>query len=448
MPKFKSTEKRMKTQSTFEATTRERISNISKTHSSLLEELESSMKEYTTRVKSLSEDQKVFFEAFLNDLKVRDEAIKADVSKNISELNELFQGHFKLNLEYLERLCKETEDSHTAYINHASSLKDNLKNISTETEHNFKTTIESVQSDADQRLVLQIERSEAMAAMMNAMKQMEAITVKEQAFNENMSSITKNLEAAKEKFVNDVEENVVKPIQSHTLGREVSRQAFHKAISNVNKLNESHKINSESKTNNSTKALTDIMSERDGLFQKMISSVAEKSECVKNELTSCTDMVSEKKEVSNRLIDHHCDDIQEVMGSECVRLKAYYTQTNAYIHSLSDDLQQYSSSHDISMKDCVDQLDAFQEKELQTYTPTGATPMKKEFKYPRKLACTSPHNTIIKRLREENEWSDLDATTIDEVGLLVIFCDLYRLSFLDFRTAKPPSTMFQTIPWS
>lgn len=406
------------------------------------------MNEYNTRVKSLTEDQKVFFESFLDDLKVKDLAIKADVSKNISELNELFQGHFKLNLEYMEHLSKETEDSHATYINHASSLKENLKSISTETADNFKTTIEAVQSDADQRVALQTERSEAMEAMMKAMKKMEAIAAKEQAFNINMSSITNNLETAKEKFINDVEENVVKPIKSHTLAREVSRQGFHKAISTIKMLNESHKINSESKTNKSTKALTDIMSERGDFFQKTISSVAEKSEVIASELTSCTDMVSEKKEVSNRLIDHHCDDIKEVIGSECVQLKEYYTQTNAYTHSLSDNLQQYSSSHDISMKDCVEQLDAFQEKELQTYKPTGETPMKKEFKYPRTLACTSPHNAIIKRLREENEWSDLDATTVyDEVGWLVICCNL-SFHFLIFRTVKQPSTMSQTIPFA
>lgn len=45
----------------------------------------------------------------------------------------------------------------------------------------------------------------------------------------------------------------------------------------------------------------------------------------------------------------------------------------------------------------------------------GSTPSKRMYIYPRILAATSPHENIVKRYREENNWSDLDTTaTIDE----------------------------------
>lgn len=416
--KYLFTEKTIKDHTIFETNTSERISNIAKTHRSALEEFDGSVKTYTTKINSLSEEQKVFFEGFLNDLKKRDEAIKTDLSKSLTELDEIFKVHSKLNNDYMENLSKEIENSHLVYKNHSTLLKENLKNISTETADSFTKAIQVVKSDADQRKALEIKKAEAIETMMKAMKQIEAINIEEQECNKNLTTVVGNLETTKDKFANDVEANIVKPLDSHTLEREESRQRFHKGISTVQMLNESDKVNCESKVNKSTKTLNDFTTERTDLFQTTLASVNEKCGNIINELTSCTKMISDKKEESNSLIEHNCQDVRQVVTAECLRLKEYHYQINAYSHSLSDNMQQYSSEHVVSMKDCVAQLDDFQEKELQTYTPTGETPMKKEFKYPRILACTAPHNTIIKRLREENEWSDLDATTVyDEVCL-------------------------------
>lgn len=69
------------------------------------------------------------------------------------------------------------------------------------------------------------------------------------------------------------------------------------------------------------------------------------------------------------------------------------------------------------MTQCVNDLESFRRSELKTYTATGATPSKKEFSYPKILVETSPHSCIVKRFRQENNWSDLDTTApIDEVG--------------------------------
>jgi len=62
------------------------------------------------------------------------------------------------------------------------------------------------------------------------------------------------------------------------------------------------------------------------------------------------------------------------------------------------------------------ELVRFQQTELKTYAPTGTTPSKRDFVYPRTLVATSPHQEIVKRYRQEQDWSDLDTTaTIDEV---------------------------------
>ncbi|KAH8380345.1 hypothetical protein KR009_010143, partial [Drosophila setifemur] len=64
---------------------------------------------------------------------------------------------------------------------------------------------------------------------------------------------------------------------------------------------------------------------------------------------------------------------------------------------------------------CEQELVRFQQSELKTYAPTGTTPSKRDFVYPRSLVATSPHQEIVRRYRQEQDWSDLDTTApIDE----------------------------------
>lgn len=61
---------------------------------------------------------------------------------------------------------------------------------------------------------------------------------------------------------------------------------------------------------------------------------------------------------------------------------------------------------------CQKRLQKFQQDEIQMYTPTGQTPSKREYSYPKKLACTSPHGKIIADLWSTHNPADLDCSAI------------------------------------
>lgn len=422
-----------------------------KTHSSLVEEFESSIKSCASKVNSLNEEQKLFFESFLSDLRNRDKSMKESITKDLTELNDFFKAHSKLNTDYMENLTKEVERTHSAYTTHSSLLKNNLETISKQTSENFLKAITAVKSDSEKRTALQAEKTEALEAMMKVMKQIEAINIKEQAYNQSLSSVSADLETGKDQFTNDVNLNVLKPLAAYDLEKEQQRICFYKGMNIVEQLNEADQINSESQINKTIKKISDLETERNDLFQNNLQAMNDNSGKIAVEMASVTAIVSEKKEGSNSLIEHNCQDVKDVITTEGTRIKECNTFITAYTESLNDGLIQYSSTYNSDMKDCLDLLDDFKSKELQTYTPTGETPMKKEFKYPRILACTSPHNKIIKRLREENEWSDMDATiACDEVGDFVfkffLFLHLIRFIYL-CRTVKPPSMKFLITHW-
>lgn len=49
------------------------------------------------------------------------------------------------------------------------------------------------------------------------------------------------------------------------------------------------------------------------------------------------------------------------------------------------------------------QVDKFLVEDLRRDMPTGSTPAKREFLYPRNLVTTSPHERIVRRFREMRE---------------------------------------------
>uniref|UniRef100_A0A1A9VMW9 Kinesin motor domain-containing protein n=1 Tax=Glossina austeni TaxID=7395 RepID=A0A1A9VMW9_GLOAU len=116
------------------------------------------------------------------------------------------------------------------------------------------------------------------------------------------------------------------------------------------------------------------------------------------------------------------DRVKQLTVENTQRLKNHITVAASLNSTIQDALKHYAQLHQEQMKTCVNDVNIFKQHELKTYTPSGSTPSKKEFTYPRVLASTSPHTRIVKRFRQENgidTTSDMDATvTIEEETLL------------------------------
>ncbi|XP_021939166.1 kinesin-like protein Klp61F isoform X2 [Zootermopsis nevadensis] len=72
-------------------------------------------------------------------------------------------------------------------------------------------------------------------------------------------------------------------------------------------------------------------------------------------------------------------------------LETQCSYINGWSQTITSDLQQ-----------CSQDLDKFLVEELRKDIPTGNTPQRREFSYPRVLAATSPHERILARFREMN----------------------------------------------
>uniref|UniRef100_A0A1B0G374 Kinesin motor domain-containing protein n=1 Tax=Glossina morsitans morsitans TaxID=37546 RepID=A0A1B0G374_GLOMM len=124
----------------------------------------------------------------------------------------------------------------------------------------------------------------------------------------------------------------------------------------------------------------------------------------------------------NKKVQISTDRLKQLTVENAQRLKNHITVAASLNSTIQNALKHYAQLHQEQMKMCVNDVNTFKQNELKTYTPSGSTPSKKEFTYPRVLAATSPHTRILKRFRQENEintTSDMDATVaIEEETLL------------------------------
>lgn len=107
----------------------------------------------------------------------------------------------------------------------------------------------------------------------------------------------------------------------------------------------------------------------------------------------------------NKLINE-CGDEQERIDSSLHQFNEMHANLESihkdYLDKLTDDI-----------KVCARRLQSFQKEEVKIYQPTGHTPSKRDYSYPRKLAATSPHAKIIKDYwQQHNGDTTLDCSAI------------------------------------
>ncbi|XP_017063532.1 kinesin-like protein Klp61F [Drosophila eugracilis] len=121
------------------------------------------------------------------------------------------------------------------------------------------------------------------------------------------------------------------------------------------------------------------------------------------------------QEKNNANLDQIVDERQQIITEDRQRFIGHSTVATDLVQVLTRQTTEHAALQRQQLQICEQELVRFQQTELKTYAPTGTTPSKRDFVYPRTLVATSPHQEIVRRYRQEQDWSDLDTTaTIDE----------------------------------
>lgn len=116
-------------------------------------------------------------------------------------------------------------------------------------------------------------------------------------------------------------------------------------------------------------------------------------------------------------IDGGLNGIIHDVSTEQERIDTHQFEYDDIMNTLLSTQNEFHDLLNTEINVCQTRLDKFQRDELQMYTPTGQTPAKCEYKYPKKLAVTSPHSKIIADFWSTHNPSDLECSAIiSEVG--------------------------------
>lgn len=133
--------------------------------------------------------------------------------------------------------------------------------------------------------------------------------------------------------------------------------------------------------------------------QKLNEAVTNSTQCVNNDLGELTEMLNKNNNTfKNSVEEEHC----RLNNS---KLHAYSFQQT--LHKSVNDFHENVMSN---LKDFGEKFNKFTENDIQTYSSTGMTPIKRSYPIQRDLIATSPQERLIQRFKQQYQapTSDLD----------------------------------------
>lgn len=152
---------------------------------------------------------------------------------------------------------------------------------------------------------------------------------------------------------------------------------------------------------------------------RLMAGLSEMDKNFEEQKNSLTDKVNETFhqientcEITRIDIDGGLNGLVNDVTTEHERIDTQQCEFEDSINTLQSTQNEFYDTLNADIEFCQNRLQKFQHDELQMYTPTGQTPSKRDYKYPKTLAATSPHGKIIKDLWTKHSPADLDCSAI------------------------------------
>lgn len=100
------------------------------------------------------------------------------------------------------------------------------------------------------------------------------------------------------------------------------------------------------------------------------------------------------------------------VAAEQERIDSHQFEFDDTMSGLEAAQSEFHESLNTDIDFCQKRLQAFHNEELKLYTPSGQTPSKRDYQYPRVLAATSPHGKIINDFWKTHNPDDLNCSAI------------------------------------
>lgn len=364
-------------------------------------------------------DHKQTVNDILSILVAKDNELKSSLQQRLGEIQQTFDQQRSFIEKSNENITQQIDESHTSITKHTDELKKRLQGIAEASKTSFDTEITKLNANMDSKKTLANRRQNALAEFMKQMQQMDE---EDQQLTEAITSVTENLENSKIRVGQSIDEelsNVDDFSQKHN-----------QMLSSIQNVCHSFKEDASGNLNKCTQIAESIDEEQAALHEVIVERLAnvqqtieKNSEDVTNSLSSHRSEFDGIREEAAEKFTNECQVVRQLMKDENSRLKKQDMQNIALTNSLQKNVRDYANVYHGHVTKCIEDINTFRESETKPYAPSGQTPSKREFSYPRVLASTSPHINIVKRYRQETDCSDLEMTINEDTEMAAILSD-------------------------
>lgn len=135
-----------------------------------------------------------------------------------------------------------------------------------------------------------------------------------------------------------------------------------------------------------------------------------------NEIEVMMSKVVDQCEIMKINIDAGLESVIHEMTMEHERIDTNKADFDDAMQNLESTQSEYHQKLGKNIEECAQRLDQFHNAELKIYQPTGQTPSKRDYVYPRALVSTSPHDKIIKDFWRRHNPEDLNCSAIEAIA--------------------------------
>lgn len=259
-----------------------------------------------------------------------------------------------------------------------------------------------------QTLTISTEKHDELTSKLSSLlDEMKVLVDQSKSNNQMVRGVADNLSTVETQIETDLIENL-------SAFDEFKNQMTNDNTAMINTLDKCEKATNHIKTNVSEMVRVSDENEKClvASLDEMNKNFVEQKNLISDKVYDVFNQIEGTCELTRVNIDGGLHSVLNDVTNEQDRIDGHQVEFDDTMTTLESTQTEFHDTINNDIDFCQSRLQSFQMEELKSYTPTGQTPSKRDYNYPRVLAATSPHGKIVKDLWSTHNPADLNCSAI------------------------------------
>lgn len=327
------------------------------------------------------------------------ENYQLEMTQKIENLQRLFLEQRNSREKFYVDVLEDAESRKSGLHEFCDTLTENLMSLSDQMIEEHRKHTEMIVTNVSESERLEKMELESIRVMEESLRDLKANILEKQANRNRLHDLKEGINESAIKFVEQlngerqtIEEyrnEVISDLKLEGIVGQLRTDDDQSLNENTNEIKTTNELNSTFLGNTKAQLTIGLDSTNKYLDSREKSTIAHTKD-IQSKLTSLTETLNTTT-----------NDLKTQITNEKDRITHSHIQTTAFGGSLQEFVIGFEERVNEQMIACNDELDHFTKNELKIYSPSGQTPIRKQFTIDR----MEPHDRIIQRLRMERGYN-------------------------------------------